>query len=186
MARQPQPAHINYFFRGGYVELGKTIKNAFGRCGRSIQNAAYSLGEATSDLSSLSAIWDGFLAVISFGEGGYFDLGDIFGAFWSVIKFCYYLVNLFCVAIVTTFVIAFFSAAHIILLFAFFLIAYFFFAIVKLSDMLYCALKKISTSCPRCQHRYSLPTFASAVISIPVWYPVSTVSSRESATARES
>lgn len=159
MARKTQPAHINYFFRGGYVELGKTIKNAFCRCGRSIRNAAESLGDAASDLSSLSAIWDGFLAVVSFGEGGYFDLGDIFGAFWSVIKFCYYFVNLFCVAIVTTAVIAFFSAAHIVLLFGFFLIAYLFFAIVKLADVLYCALKKISTSCPRCQHRYSLPTY---------------------------
>ena len=116
MARKTQPAHVNYFFRGGYVELGKTIANAFRRCGRSILNAAESLKDATSDLSNLSALWDAFLAVITFGEGGYFDFGDIFTAFWSVIKFCYYFVNLFCVAIVTTAVIAFFSAAHILLL----------------------------------------------------------------------
>ncbi|MBQ8295337.1 MAG: hypothetical protein IJX87_02755 [Clostridia bacterium] len=160
---EKQPAYTNYFFKGGYVELGRTLANAFTRCGEDIADSWGLLCDAFFDLGNLKHIWYAFLWCITFGNSDTasleFEWSGFFYSFWALIKFCFALFKLLCVAVLTSVTTCLFSGVHIIILMTFFLIAYLFFGVIKLADVLYCGAKHISTSCPKCQKRYSLPAY---------------------------
>ena len=160
---EKQPAYTNYFFKGGYVELGRTISNGFYRCGRDISNAWWLLCEAFGDLSALKNIWYAFLWFITFGQSStasiWFEWSGFFYSFWALIKFCFAMFKLVCVAVVTTATTLFFSSVHVVILMVFFLFAYIFFGVVMFSDKVFCTIKKIGNSCPQCQKKFALPTY---------------------------
>ena len=160
---EKQPAYTNYFFKGGYVELGHTLANAFERCGDDISDSWDLLGDAWFDLENLKHIWYAFLWCITFGSSDTasleFEWSGFFYSFWALIKFCFALFKLVCVAVLTSVTTCLFSAIHIVVLMAFFLVAYVFFGVIKIADVIYCGAKHISTSCPKCQKRYALPAY---------------------------
>ena len=160
---EKQPAYTNYFFKGGYVELGRTISNGFYRCKRDIIDAWWLLGEAFEDLAQLKHIWYAFLWCITFGQSVTaeleFEWKGFFYSFWALIKFCFALFKLVCVAVVTSIVTIAFSSVHVVILMIFFLVAYIFFGVVMLSDKIFCMIKKIGNSCPQCQKKFELPTY---------------------------
>ena len=154
-----QPAYVNYFFKGGYIEFGKTIKNAFIKCGEDIKKSAELLADAFFDLASLKSFFSAIVCAATLGGSGYFDFKEMLYALWALIKFTFALCKLIFVTIATTALTFLFSVLHTGILAMFFLITYLFFGIVWLSDAIYCGLKKIATSCPNCQEKYSLPTY---------------------------
>lgn len=157
---EKQPAYINYFFKGGYVEFADTIRNAFERCGDDIKKSGEQLADAWSDLSTLVNIWYLFVKFITFFNGGDdFDTRDFFYSFWALIKFFFFLNKLIFGAILTSVTAAVMSVIHTVILGIFFLFTYIYFAIVKFIDFLYNHIKKISTSCPQCQKKYALPAY---------------------------
>ena len=154
-----QPAYVNYFFRGGYVELGKTIKTAFSKCKEDIVKSWYLLCDTASDLGYLKSIIEIILVIFTFGNSGRFAIGDFFRGIWTLIKFFFALLKLISVTVCTTFISMILSVGHSVILFAFLLLAYIFFLIVLLADTLFCNIKKIATNCPNCQAKYALPTY---------------------------
>ena len=157
---EKQPAYINYFFKGGYVELGKTIKNAFVRCGRYISKSGSQVADAWFDLASLVNIWYLFVKCITFGSSGDdFEIGGFFFSFWAIIKFFFFLFKMFLGAIVTPLIAGVMSVLHIVILAVFFMLTYIYFGIVKFADFMFNHLKSISTSCPACQRKYALPAY---------------------------
>lgn len=155
-----QPAYINYFFKGGYVEFANTIKNAFARCGRYISHSASQLSDAWYDLGNLVNIWYLLLKCITFGDSGDdFEIGGFFFGFWALIKFFFFLFKMILGAVITPVITLVMSILHSVILGIFFLITYLYFGIVKFIDFLYNHLKNISASCPSCQKRYSLPAY---------------------------
>lgn len=155
-----QPAYINYFFKGGYVEFVNTIKNAFERCIAYIKKSASQLTDAMYELANLVQIWYLLKKCISFGEDGYeFELDEFFYGFWSLIKFSFFLFKLVLGTVITVIVTSVMSVLHTVILGVFFLLTYIYFGIVKSIDFLYNHIKNISTSCPNCQRKYALPAY---------------------------
>ncbi|MGN0805675.1 MAG: hypothetical protein ACI4MC_01445, partial [Candidatus Coproplasma sp.] len=157
---EKQPAYINYFFKGGYVEFADTIRDAFERCGDDIKKSAKQLASAWSKLYTLINIWYLFVKFMTFFDGGDdFDLGEFFYSFWALIKFFFFLFKLIFGAIFTVLITSVMSVLHTVILGIFFLFTYIYFGIVKFIDFLYNHIKKISTSCPSCQKKYALPAY---------------------------
>lgn len=157
---EKQPAYINYFFKGGYVEFANTIKNAFERCGDGIRKSGEQLADAWDDLGSLINIWYLLIKCVTFGDSGDdFEVGGFFFGFWALIKFFFFLCKLIFGAILTVLITTVMSVVHTVVLGLFFLLTYLYFGFVKFIDFLYNHLKKISTGCPACQRKYALPTY---------------------------
>ncbi len=155
-----QPAFINYFFKGGYVEFVNTIKNAFQRCVGHMKTSAAQLGLALLGLQKLKHVGYLFQKCISFGlSGDDFEWSEFFSGIWSLIKFSFFLFKLVGGTLITIVVTAIMSVLHTIILSVFFLFTYIYFVIVKFIDFLYNHIKNISTSCPNCQRKYALPAY---------------------------
>ncbi len=157
---EKQPAYINYFFKGGYVELANTIKNAFSRCKDFISDSAEQVADTWSDLAELINIWYLLLKCITFGDKGEdFEIKGFFFGFWALIKFFFFLFKLVFGTIISYVIMAVMSVLHVVVLGIFFFFTYIYFCIVKFVDFLYNHIKKIATSCPNCQRRYALATY---------------------------
>lgn len=132
-----QPAKINYFFKDGYIEFGRTFVNTFAQCGRVIKNSAISVGE-------------------SFGN---IDIEDFFVTIAAMFMMGLYLGKLLLSILLTPIPCTIILAVQAIVLIVFMLLFYIFYLIIAFSDWLYRSIKKISTSCPNCQMKYDLPAY---------------------------
>lgn len=147
-----QPARVNYFFKDAYRELGRTIRNTFSRCGDKISDAWISFKHAFSDL--FEDIGD-MLAML----GDEFEFGPIFRAFWHALVLGFFTGKLVFTALLTPIFCIVFSCLQIIMVVVMMTFVYVGYMIFAFADGVYCQLKKVSTSCPKCQDKYALPTY---------------------------
>lgn len=144
-----QPAEVNYFFKDGYIEFWDVIVITFQRCGRVITDC-------------WRKVRDYFLGLIG-NAADVISREDIFGGFFRAIgcafMFGLSLGRLILSAVFTPIICTVMSLLQAVGLFVFMLFFYLLFVCVKLADGIYLSLKKISTSCPNCQEKYSLPTY---------------------------
>lgn len=148
-----QPAKVNYFFKGAYVELLCTIAATFCNLGRTIADAAVFTYDAMRDF--FGEIGDAIGSIFAVE----FDWDAILASIVALCKFGYGLGKLVCILVLTTGLCVFFSAVHIIVLLCIMLIAYFFFLLWLALDLIYRGLKKISSNCSNCQSHFSLPVY---------------------------
>lgn len=148
-----QPAKINYFFKGGYIELWNTIRDTFSNLGENIADAWEMLAEGWGDF------WGSFFAALGSIFGFDFDWDEIGDSIKGIWKFSFGLGNLIFILIVTTSLCLLLSLAHTVVLLTIMLIAYTFFLLWLLADTIYCMVKRISSNCPNCQDHFSLPVY---------------------------
>lgn len=156
---QRQPAYVNYFFKGGYVEFAHTIGAAFEKCGDSISDAGYGVSDAWGDLGyQVGDAFDSTKNILAF-EADWSDVGEIFKLFGVSIKFCFFLFKLICIAVFTSLTTVIFSVLHTAILALLFIPTYLWFLLIKTIDAIYCGFHKIGKSCPNCQHKIALPVY---------------------------
>lgn len=148
-----QPAKINYFFKGGYVELWHTIRDTFSNLGEDIVDAWELLAEGWCDF------WESFFAALGSIIGFDFEWDEIGWSIAGICKFGFGLGKFIFILVVTTSLCVALSLMHIIILMVIMLIAYFFFLLWLLADSVYCAVKHISSHCANCQDQFSLPVY---------------------------
>ncbi len=148
-----QPAKINYFFKGGYVELWNTIRGTFSNLGEDIADA----WEVTAE--GWCTFWESIFSAI----GSIFSMDFEWDEIWESIKgiciFSYGLGNLIYIIIVTTGLCLLLSLAHTVILLFIMAIAYTMFLFWLTTDAIYCSLKHISSNCDHCQAHFSLPIY---------------------------
>lgn len=148
-----QPAKINYFFKGGYIELWNTVKDTFSNLGDDISDAWDMLAEGWEDF------WGSIFAALGSIFGFDFDWDEIGDSIKGIWKFSFGLGNLIFILIVTTSLCILLSLTHTVVLLTIMLIAYMFFLLWFLADSIYCMVKRISSNCPNCQGHFSLPVY---------------------------
>ncbi len=148
-----QPAKINYFFKGGYVELWRTICATFAALGGDIVDAWEILADGWCDF------WGSFFSAVSSMFELEFEWDEIWDSIKGVCKFSYGLGKLFFILIITTGLCVFFSLAHTVVLLAIMIIAYTFFMLLSLFDAIYRGVNHISNNCPSCQDHFALPVY---------------------------
>ncbi len=148
-----QPAKINYFFKGGYVELWNTVKTTFSNLGDDISDAWDWLAEGWFDF------WDSFFSAIGSIFDFDFDWDDIIDSIKGICKFSFGLGKLIFILVITTSLCLFLSLAHAVILLTVMAVAYTFFMIWLLADTIYCLVKQISSNCSNCQHHFSIPVY---------------------------
>lgn len=138
---EAQPAKINYFFKEGYEDFADNIADTFSRYVETLSDSwdditdnASELVESVQDVDVLCAIKNAFIIGFSVGK---LVLCAILMPIISVLMTI--LQSLILVAVMTT--------------------VYIVYSLVALADKIYRSAKKISTSCPRCQENYDLPTY---------------------------
>ena len=158
-----QPAKYNYFFKGGYVQLGRTIRDSFCKLGASIADAFVDftdyLGEA------ISAIIDTFTGILALDM----SFGDFFDAIKNVVLAGFFFGKLACVTTITTFLTVLLSFIHTVILLVVMFFAYVIFSILAFSDFLYRQIKRISSKCPNtnCQNSFPLPVYPCPSCNVP-------------------
>lgn len=152
---QKQPAKLNYFFKGAYVELFNTIKSSYRKLGDNISDAWFDVTDNFGDF--WSTFWSSIGGIFSLDV----DWGDLFGSIASVCKFSFALGKLLFVMVITTSLSTVFSLLHISILFPIMLLAYIAFLLLLSIDSIYCWCKKISSNCsnPNCQNHFALPVY---------------------------
>ena len=113
-----QPAKVNYFFKGAYVELLCTIAATFCNLGRTIADAAVFTFYALADF--FDHIWDAIKSIFAVE----FDWDEILASIVALCKFGFGFGKLVCILVLTTGLCVFFSAVHVIVLLCVMLIAY--------------------------------------------------------------
>lgn len=146
---EKQPAKINYFFKDGYIEFGRTFVNTFAQCGRIIKNSAISVG------NSFKKIGHNAKNVITFTE----PIGGFFKAIAAMFMVGLYFGKLLLSILLTPIPCAIISVVQAVVLIIFMSLFYICYLIIAFSDWLYRSIKKISTSCPNCQKKYDLPAY---------------------------
>lgn len=146
---EKQPAKINYFFKDGYIEFGKTLAMIFRRCGHVISNCWDSVKY------NFSEFWYNFISLIA--------LDEIFKSFFKSIGYAFLgsfaLGRLIISAVFTPILCTLISVVQCVILMTLMLMFYLFVGVVAFADWLYRTIKRISTSCPNCQEKYSLPAY---------------------------
>jgi len=123
-----QPAKVNYFFKGGYVELWNTFKGTFSNLGEDISDAWELLAEGWCDF------WGSFFSALGsiFGfEFAWDEIGDSIKGIW---KFSFGLGKLLFILVLTTSLCLFFTLGHAIILLIIMAIAYTFFLLWLFAD----------------------------------------------------
>lgn len=142
-----QPARLNYYFKDAYKELGNTISNTFSRCGDKISDAWDSFKDSFSDL------WEDILDLIGF------QFLTVFAALWHALVFGFHTGKLvFTAVLIPAFCLAF-SCVQTVLVLVMMTFVYIGYMVFAFADWVYCQIKKVSTSCPKCQGKYALPTY---------------------------
>lgn len=148
---QKQPAEVNYFFKDAYLEFGATIRHAFANCREYISDSAELIGDAWDDLK------DNFEDMFYLGE--FFEV--LFPTIWHIAVLVFALTKLINVVILLPIICIISSLFQAILLFICLFFVYLAYLTFAITDRVYCAIKKISSTCPNphCQSRYLLPTY---------------------------
>ena len=144
-----QPAKVNYFFKDAYKEIWATITSTFPKCGDVISDAWDSFKDAAEEL------WENVVSVITIDE----PFSNFFLGIAHAFVFGFHLGKLILSAVLTTTICLILSIIQLSITLAFMILLYLGFFIVLLSDKIYCGIKRIGTSCPNCQEKYSLPTY---------------------------
>jgi len=139
-----QPAQPSYFFHGGFVDLGQVIAGAFKHCGDIISRSA-------------EGIADGFGVIIDSFSAGFW--GFITELPLGLLKFSFYLARLIFSAVVTPLICFSITVFQIVILLILFSIAFVFFGIIILFDRIYCTINAITSHCPNCQNKFSMPVY---------------------------
>lgn len=149
---EKQPAKINYFFKDGYVEFGSTIAATFSRCGEVISDSWHAVTD------SFSEMWGYALDVIA--------MDSPFTGFFKAIGYAFLFglaIGRLILSTLLTPVIAFIiSAVQAVVLLIMMIMFYMLYLVVAFADWLYRSIKRISSSCPRCQEKYDLPAYICA------------------------
>lgn len=146
---EKQPAKINYFFKDGYIEFGRTIRETFSRCSSVIHRCWYSVTDNFDELK------DNLLGVIGIEDA----IENFFEAIAHAFLLGFSLGRLILSTILTPIICVLISIVQIIVLLIFMIIFYIAFVVIAFLDWSYRKIKRISTSCPRCGEKYSLPAF---------------------------
>lgn len=144
-----QPAKINYFFKDAYSEFWATVKNTFSQCGTRIESAWDGVKDSFGDL------WENILDIVGFES----IFVNCFKAIWHALVFGLYVGRLVLSAVLIPAICIVFSGVQIAAVIAIMAFVYVGYLVFAFADWLYCQFKKISTSCPNCQEKYSLPTY---------------------------
>lgn len=144
-----QPAQFSYFFKNAYEEIWNTIIDSFLNCFDVIEDAWDSVTDVASEL------WEEVTSVISL-DGSF---SDFFYGIGHAFVFGFQLGKLILCAILTPIICLFISIVQLSVTLVLMLFVYIGFIIVLLADKIYCGIKGIGTSCPKCQEKYSLPTY---------------------------
>lgn len=150
---EKQPAKINYFFKGGYVELWMTVRSTFSKLGKDISDAWEMIAEGWGEF------WESFLSAILSIMGFDIEWDEIGQAIVGIFKISFGIGKLIFILIVTTALCLLFSLLHAVTLLIIMGVAYFFFFLWLLADKTYCLLKHIASNCPTCQNRFVLPVY---------------------------
>ena len=129
-----QPAKINYFFKGGYIDLWNTIKGSFENFGDDLADSWEEVKDNAVDF------WDAFTSVVEDIVGFDFDLidwSDIGDSIVTMFKLCFYFCKFLCTLVITTLVCVALSVLHIIVLAIIMLGAYAIFTFLFVSDSIY-------------------------------------------------
>ena len=144
---EKQPAKVYYFFGDAYREIGATIKGTFSKCGNVIGDAWSAFCDSASEMFSC--------IVELFG----LELSEFFPGIGHAFLFGLNFGKLALTATLTPVLCLFLTAIQLAISFVWMTALYTGFLLVFLSDKLYCGLKRIGTSCPSCQKKYSLPSY---------------------------
>lgn len=145
-----QPAKINYFFKEAFIEFWAVIVNTYKQCVDRIEDAWYDVEDAFEDF------WDDVLDLIEF------ELGAIFPTFGHAFLLGFRVGMLVLSIILIPLVCLIFSVVQIVIVLTVMLLVYLGYITFAFFDWVYCQFKKISTSCPKCQAKYALPTYVCA------------------------
>ena len=151
-----QPAKINYFFKGGYIDLWNTIKGSFENFGDDLADSWEEVKDNAVDF------WDAFTSVVEDIVGFDFDLidwSDIGDSIVTMFKLCFYFCKFLCTLVITTLVCVALSVLHIIVLAIIMLGAYAIFTFLFVSDSIYSLINGISSNCGSCQRHFVLPHY---------------------------
>lgn len=148
-----QPAKINYFFKGGYVEFWNTFKGTFSNLGDDISDAWQMVAEGWGEF------WGSFFSAIGSIFGFDFEWSEIGDSIKGICKFSFGLGKLIFVLGITTSLCLFLSLMHAVILLTIMVIAYSFFLLWLVADIAYCAIKRISSNCSNCQNHFALPVY---------------------------
>ncbi len=144
-----QPAQVNYFFGDVYKECGAVIKNVFekwlDRMGDYWEKFVDNAGE----------LKDGVLDIITFEA----PISGFFRSLFRAVLFGWSLAILLLNVVFTPAICAVFSLLYIIVMTLTMFFIYLFFTFVNFLDWLYRKIKKISSGCPACQHKFDLPVY---------------------------
>lgn len=144
---EKQPAKINYFFKGGYVEFWNTLKTTFLKLEDDIASSWDILAEGWEDF------WENIGDVLEF------EWDTIVEIIKAIFKFSLGLSRLIFVLLVTTSLSLFFSLIHMFILLVTMVTAYSFYMLWLFFDIIYCVIHRISSNCPNCQNHFSLPIY---------------------------
>ena len=128
---EKQPAQKSYVFDKGYRDVGATFATTWGNTFAPVSKELGRLGSMFSHGKIISGIFTFFADLIVFGAITLFNI----------------LLN----SVISLFLIAVFLIAAPVV--------YVGFVLVWLSDLLYRAIKKISSRCPNCQYKFALPVY---------------------------
>lgn len=144
-----QPAKINYFFKDAYSEFWATITNTFSQCGERIGDSWDGVTDSFGDL------WKNILDIIGFKS----IFVNFFKAIWHALVLGFFVGKLVLSAVLIPAICIIFSGVQIVAVVTIMLFVYLGYILFAFADWIYCQFKKISTSCPNCQEKYSLPTY---------------------------
>ena len=136
--RQIYAKRCSYFFGPGYVQLGKTIGDAWRDIGRT-------LGKVYNFREGMAEIVDG--------------VPLLYQAMW-LLSWLFFLCAAFSVGVLGGAITLLLSGIHTAVLLSFMLVIYALFSVTWVIDRIYLQLKAIRTSCPVCQERSVIPVFA--------------------------
>lgn len=144
-----QPAQINYFFGDVYRECGSVIRNVFekwvDRIGDYWENFVdnfLELKESIGDIISFEAPISGFFRSLF--------RSVLFGWSLSLLILNIIFTPIICIA---------FSLLYVFIMLLTMTGIYLFYSFINFLDWTYRKIKKISSGCPACQHKFDLPVY---------------------------
>lgn len=134
--RDDEPARRSYFFGPGYVQMIETVKDAFDNNAETAQwfhttTESYRTGIDFEDIMTYFSVW---AYAVDF-------TGTVF---------------VHCAGAIVTLI---FASVHFLITAILMIIIYIIFSVIWLADRGYLVMKRISSICPECKHRCTVPFF---------------------------
>jgi len=139
-----QPAEPSYFFHDSFIDLGHVIVGAFKNCWESIGDSKDGIVEQWGEIYDKYR-YDTFKAIIT--------------AVPNIFLLSFYVMRLIATAAFTPIVCVSITIIQVALLASFFLILFLGFLFITLLDFIYCRWKAITSLCPKCQKKFSMPVY---------------------------